>query len=95
MHDLGRDEHDAECDARLDGGAGQVDETECRTGQGEAMSECECGHRDDQTPRVPDQNEQCKNEHQVIDAVHDVLEAEPEIGSYDLETARQARNHER
>jgi hypothetical protein len=93
MH-LGSDEHDAQRNGGLDGWPGHVDEAKGGAGQREAVGERECGDGHDQTARALDENQQRENEHQVVDAAQDVLEAEHQVGPHHFEVTRYGGNRE-
>ena len=83
-HDLDGDEHDGEGDGGLDRRGGQLDPAEGGAGEREGVRDGEGGDGADEALDIAHQQEQREDEHQVIEAEQDVLDAEDEIGAGDI-----------
>ena len=84
IHDLYRDQHDAECNSSLDGRPRHVHEAERRRRQRDAVRNRERRHGERDAPPVPDQDHQRQDEQQIIESEYDVFDSKAQIRRCDF-----------
>ena len=84
IHDLHRDERDAERDRSLDRRAGDIQKAERRSGQRDAVRDSEGRDSEGDALPAPHKNDERQDEEQMVDAEKNVLDAKPEIGGRHL-----------
>ena len=94
MHDLGRDEDDAQCDQRFDGWTRHVQHAERCQRERNAVRDRECRDGCDQASRTIDDQQQGEHEQQVIEAEQDVADAEHGVGLDHLQVPGTRRHRE-
>ena len=93
-NDFRRDKHDAQRNTRLDRWSGHIHEAQRGGGERDAVRHRERRDRTDQSLPAFHQQHEREDEQQVIDAQHNVLDAEDEIGRGNLPTWRRGFHRE-
>ena len=92
--DLDGQEEDRQRNQRLDEPRRDLEESERRRSQRDAVRDGEGGDGRREPPPAADQQHKAKHEKQVVDAEHDVLDAEPKIAPRDFDLALRGLDHE-